>query len=67
MDNYQWLYKNSKMTDIQIAQQAKMQKVIPLAEEKLGIPKDALEPYGHYKAKVDLDYLDSVEGQLMGS
>ena len=25
--------------------------------EKLGIPAEALEPYGHYKAKISLDYL----------
>ena len=33
---------------------------LELAHEKLGIPDDALEPYGHYKAKVSLDYLDSL-------
>ena len=31
----------------------------PLAQ-KLGIPEDALEPYGHYKAKVSLEYMDSL-------
>ena len=38
------------------------------AAAKLGIPDDALEPYGHYKAKVSLDYVDSLakrkEGKL---
>ena len=27
---------------------------------KLGIPEEALEPYGHYKAKVSLKYLESL-------
>ncbi|HYK15053.1 MAG TPA: formate--tetrahydrofolate ligase, partial [Burkholderiales bacterium] len=28
--------------------------------EKLGIPEDQLVPYGHYKAKVSLEYVDSL-------
>ena len=27
----------------------------------LGIPEDSLEPYGHYKAKVSLDFIDSLK------
>ena len=38
------------LSDIEIAQQAKMQRVTKIAE-KLGIPEDDLIPYGHYKAK----------------
>ena len=45
------------LTDIEIAQAAKSKKIIPLAEETLGIPEDVLEPFGHFKAKVSLDYL----------
>ncbi|MGI9159401.1 MAG: formate--tetrahydrofolate ligase [Saprospiraceae bacterium] len=48
------------MTDIEIAQAAKSKKIIPLAEETLGIPEDALEPFGHFKAKVSLDYLQGL-------
>ena len=48
------------LTDIEIAQRAKLRRIAQLAQEKLGIPDDALEPYGHYKAKVSLDYLDSL-------
>ena len=36
------------------------------ALEKLGIPEDHLEPYGHYKAKVSLDYLDSLKDRPDG-
>jgi formate--tetrahydrofolate ligase len=47
------------LSDIEIAQQAKMQRVTKIAE-KLGIPEDDLIPYGHYKAKVSLGYVDSL-------
>ena len=48
------------LTDIDIAQQATPKRIIPLAAEKLGIPDEVLEPYGHFKAKVDLAYLDNL-------
>ncbi|MCK6690535.1 MAG: formate--tetrahydrofolate ligase [Thermoanaerobaculia bacterium] len=48
------------LSDIEIAQQATPRRIVPLAAEKLGIPDEVLEPYGHYKAKVDLGYLDSL-------
>ena len=47
------------LSDIEIAQAAKMQRIIKVAE-KLGIPEDQLIPYGHYKAKISLDYVDSL-------
>ena len=47
------------LSDIEIAQQAKMQRIIKVAE-KLGIPEDELVPYGHYKAKISLAYVDSL-------
>ncbi len=48
------------LTDIEIAQRATPQRITALAAEKLGIPDTALEPYGHYKAKVSLDYLNNL-------
>ena len=48
------------LSDIEIAQQATPRRIVPLAAEKLGIPDEVLEPYGHYKAKVDLGYLDGL-------
>lgn len=48
------------LSDIEIAQAATPQRIIPLAAEKLGIPDTALEPFGHFKAKVELDYLDTL-------
>ena len=47
------------LSDIEIAQAAKLQRVTRIAE-KLGIPEDQLEPYGHYKAKVSLEFVDSL-------
>jgi formate--tetrahydrofolate ligase len=47
------------LSDIEIAQQAKMQRIVKVAE-KLGIPEEQLEPYGHYKAKISLDYVESL-------
>ena len=44
-------------SNIEIAQRAQMRPIIPLAGERLGIPEESLEPYGHYKAKVSLDYV----------
>ena len=39
------------MTDIEIAQNAKMKKITEIASD-LGVSEDYLEPYGHYKAKL---------------
>jgi formate--tetrahydrofolate ligase len=52
-------------SDIEIAQQAKMQRVTKIAE-KLGIPEEHLVPYGHYKAKVSLEYVDSLKSRKDG-
>jgi len=46
-------------SDIEIAQANVMDPITSVAES-LGIPGDALEPYGHYKAKVSNAYLDSL-------
>ncbi len=47
------------LSDIEIAQAAKLQRVTRIAE-KLGIPEEHLVPYGHYKAKVSLAFVDSL-------
>ena len=52
-------------SDIEIAQQAKMQRISQVVS-KLGIPEDAIEPYGHYKAKVSLEYLNSLKDRPDG-
>jgi len=50
-------------SDIEIAQAAKLQRIAQVAKDKLGIPEEHLEPYGHYKAKVSLGYLDSLKAR----
>lgn len=42
------------LTDIQISRAARLQPIAAIAE-KLGLHSGAIEPYGHYKAKIDLD------------
>jgi Formate--tetrahydrofolate ligase len=46
--------------DIEIAQQANMRRIGEVAREKLGIAGEHLEPYGYYKAKISLDYVDRI-------
>lgn len=53
------------LTDIEIAQQAKMMKIGQIAE-KLGISEDELEPYGHYKAKLSQKLFDRVKDNKDG-
>ena len=50
------------LSDIEIAQAATLKPVLQMARERLGIPAEALEPYGHYKAKIDLAWLDKQTG-----
>jgi formate--tetrahydrofolate ligase len=53
------------LSDIEIAQQAKLLRVSKIAE-KLGIPEEHLVPYGHYKAKVALEFVDSLKARKDG-
>jgi len=50
------------LSDIDIAQAARLTPIIAMAEQRLGIPAEALEPYGHYKAKIDLGWIDRHPG-----
>ncbi|MDQ6825370.1 MAG: formate--tetrahydrofolate ligase [Candidatus Eremiobacteraeota bacterium] len=54
------------MSDIEIAQQAKMTRVADIARDRLGIPDEFLEPIGHYKAKLSLEYVDSLKNRPDG-
>ena len=53
-------------SDIEIAQAAKMRPILGLAQERLGIAAENLEPYGHYKAKVLMDYIKSLQNRPNG-
>ena len=52
-------------SDIEIAQAAKLEKISSIAN-KLEIPEDSLEPYGHYKAKISMDFIKSLESKKDG-
>ena len=52
-------------SDIEIAQAATPEKISKIAA-KLNIPEDSLEPFGHYKAKISLDYLNSLDSEEDG-
>ena len=53
-------------SDLEIAQAATMRPIGDVARDKLGIEAEHLEPYGHYKAKVSLDYIKSLAGRPDG-
>jgi formate--tetrahydrofolate ligase len=53
-------------TDIEISQAAKKRPIIDIAREKLGIGPENLEPYGHYKAKVSMDFINSLQSRPNG-
>jgi formate--tetrahydrofolate ligase len=56
----------SPKSDIEISQAAKKRPILDIAKEKLGIAAGNLEPYGHYKAKVSMDYVKSLAGKPDG-
>ncbi len=58
-------HQNPK-SDIEIAQAAKKRPILELAKEKLGIAPENLDPYGHFKAKVSMDYIKSLKDKPDG-
>jgi len=54
------------MSDIEIAQQATMRPIIGLAKEQFGIEAEHLDPFGHYKAKISLEYINSLTDKKDG-
>lgn len=52
-------------TDIQIAQEAKLEPIVKVAE-KLDIPAQELELYGNYKAKISEEYLKKISDNPQG-
>ena len=60
------LQHQSPKSDIEISQGAKKRPIIDIAREKLGIGPENLEPYGHYKAKVSMDFIKSIQSRPNG-
>jgi formate--tetrahydrofolate ligase len=53
-------------SDIEIAQAATMQRIAQVAREKLGISDEHLVPYGHHKAKLSLEYIETLKDRPDG-
>jgi formyltetrahydrofolate synthetase len=53
-------------SDIEIAQAAKLDPIVRVAE-KVGLGEDDLDLYGKYKAKIHLDVLDRVKDRPLGN
>src|SRR3954451_2993971 len=56
----------SPKSDIEISQSATKRRILDIAKEKLGIAAENLDPYGHYKAKVSMDYVKSLKDKKNG-
>ncbi|MEM7467765.1 MAG: formate--tetrahydrofolate ligase [Pseudomonadota bacterium] len=54
------------MSDIEIAQQANKKRILELAETSYGIASEHLEPYGHYKAKLSLEFIETLKSRPNG-
>jgi hypothetical protein len=53
-------------SDIEISQSATKRLILDVARDKLGIGPEHLEPYGHYKAKVSMEYIKSLKNRPNG-
>jgi formate--tetrahydrofolate ligase len=53
------------LSDVEIAQSCRLRTITAVAADA-GIPLDALEPYGHYKAKISLDLYDRLHDKPNG-
>jgi formate--tetrahydrofolate ligase len=53
-------------SDIQIAQQAQLRRIVDLAHDRLGIASEHLVPYGHHKAKIDMRFVESLASRPDG-
>ena len=55
-----------KASDGEIAASVPLNPIVPLAKERLGLDPEALTPYGHYKAKLNLDAVPTLESARNG-
>ncbi|MCR5010768.1 MAG: formate--tetrahydrofolate ligase [Lachnospiraceae bacterium] len=55
----------AQKTDIEIARETKLEPIADVAK-KIGVPEDALEQYGKYKAKLSDEFLESIENNKPG-
>ena len=53
-------------SDIEIAREATLKNIVEVAEKKLNIKAEHLDLYGHYKAKLSFDYINSLNKNKNG-
>ena len=53
-------------SDLEIAREAHLRPIAEIAG-RLGVPVDAIEPYGRYKAKIGFDFIRAVEDRPEGA
>jgi formate--tetrahydrofolate ligase len=53
-------------SDLDIAQAANKRPILELASAQAGIPDEALEPYGRFKAKLSLEYIRTLDDRPDG-
>jgi formate--tetrahydrofolate ligase len=53
-------------SDLEIAQAANKRPILELATDRLRIPTEQLEPYGRFKAKLSLEYIDTLASRPNG-
>jgi formate--tetrahydrofolate ligase len=58
-------HQNPK-SDIEISQAARKIPIAKIARERLAIETENLEPYGHYKAKLSMEYIQSLKSRPNG-
>src|SRR2546422_9936710 len=56
----------SPKSDIEISQAATKRRIVDVARERLGIAPENLEPYGHYKAKISMEFIKSLKNRPNG-
>ncbi|HSI60689.1 MAG TPA: formate--tetrahydrofolate ligase [Ideonella sp.] len=54
------------LSDIEIAREATLRRIPELARDRLGIADEHLVPFGHYKAKLALPFVESLAGRPEG-
>ncbi len=52
--------------DIEIARSVQPQSILLLAQQRFGLPGESLVPFGHYKAKLDMAYVDTSDSAPRG-
>ncbi len=57
---------NKYKSDIEIAREAKLENIVDISEKKLNISEKFLEQYGHHKAKISFDYINSLNKNKNG-